>query len=490
MATEAEIALLRRLIPERRHFTILDGRNPDAPVLQSVFVRSWAPAGFVQRTLHTGSLPSFTHLKEELAEEGSLVLTADRPLLDDLAGQMSALPGTLLVQHRQGQFYHAGQPLSDREPVESQTGRTSLLVEGKTALMRQNISLPQVFRVHPCAVAGRSLVRVEGMDPFERLPGPRWFRVVGPARVEMRVEVHPSPVADRWEVMVNGQPADPVAAPTLTAARRLERIGLVFDRTCPDRASWSDARLLLDIPGEFKNDRGVPLWPRFNQSIRDGVVEVFRTAEEYRTLQVHLACFADVPGKELASVEGVDMPLTATGDLGTRPADRLGDLLDGCTYSPGLDLWDPLEEALRLVAGPLLRQPRPGTGILIIGNSPPNLPLDGTSPLYGLLDQGGIATTSRRRSSLFTNLIRQLDDQGIPIVYLFLTHDRCGVQEADALHVFQGLHEKIRQILTFYLKVVTTPADAEGVARGLAEAIAFLSDPPISGVLIEETEGG
>jgi hypothetical protein len=219
------------------------------------------------------------------------------------------------------------------------------------------------------------------------------------------------------------------------------------------------------------------------------LIQTFRDWPEAASLMVHAAWFADAHEEGVASIDGIDWPRTLAGDLGVRPAAELGDLLERCTFSPGLDLWDPLEEGLCLVAEPLLRSPQPGTAILIVGNSPPNLPLDGASPLYDLLEFRGFSTTTRRKNNLFTNLVRDIDAHAIPFVYLFLGHDRCREdEEVAALHVHQGLQEQVRRALGHYLKVIPAPADAEGVARGLREALDFLSRPPVSGVVLSARE--
>jgi len=133
------------------------------------------------------------------------------------------------------------------------------------------------------------------------------------------------------------------------------------------------------------------------------------------------------------------------------------------------------------VAGPLLRQPH-GGGVLIVGNSPPDLPLDATSPLYDLLDFPGHGTTARRRDGRFARLLRRLDDAGVRVVYLFLEHDRCNPEEVTDLHDHRALHEKVRLALEQHVQVIPALADAEGIAQKVGEALQQLSEPQLSGV--------
>jgi hypothetical protein len=280
-----------------------------------------------------------------------------------------------------------------------------------------------------------------------------------------------------------------------TAAPVFRHLGLVFDRTCPDREAWSDARQLvtsgapLRVGQEYLGEDVVPEKApgEYNRGVRDGLARALKGELGGEGVEVHLAWFADVHEKGLASPDKVTMPLTPAGEVGTRPADAVAEALENCPYSPGLDIWDPLEEALQLVAGPLLG--RSDSGILIVGNSPPNLPLQATSPFWNLLDfRKGFQTTTRRRNKAFTDVVRAAEAAGVPLVYLFLTHDQCEEEERAAFNVFQHLQAEVRKALGAYLPVVAQPADATGIARGVAEVLPLLREPPVSGVTVRALE--
>jgi hypothetical protein len=284
-----------------------------------------------------------------------------------------------------------------------------------------------------------------------------------------------------------------------------QRLGLVFDCTCPDRDCWSAARRLMFDPAsrvvgqsqyEGKAARRERAPAQLNADIRQGLAAAFRDrfgrpVEDRRdkpagSLAIHLAWFADGEGEGVASLEGLEMPIALWGDRGTVPAVELGDLLQRCTYSPGLDVWDPLEEALQIVAAPLLHDPQPGSGILIVGNSPPNMPLLADSPFWKLLDREGMPTTTRRKTTLFTSLVRALDSAGIPLVYLFLTHDRCADEQGRDFQVFDDIQSEVRDALAAYMPVVRRPADGPGIADGLTEVLGYLERPAVSAATVRD----
>ncbi len=487
MPTHAEIGLLLRL-DRRRLWTVLDARSPGRWSLHAVFVRAWAAGGFVHRVLSDGDLPPPGELRQALAGNGPAVLVGSGALPEDLAGLLGELPDVLAVQQRDGRLFCAGRPLDDLEPVEVCDSTTSVHLQGRNTVSRHHVDLPQTFRARGCAVPVRSVVRVEVSNPAEPPLPPRWFRLPGPGRAELRINVRPGRDQDRLEVTINGEPAAPAPAPA-EGGPSLDRLGLVFDRTCPDRGHWGDARLLVVNPLAYLgSDR--PAMGELNRSIREGLTRGLAEWARSGPLTVHLAWFADVPGEDVAGIQELPpawaLPQRRAETPGERQAEQIGALLEKCSYSPGLDLWDPLQDALDIVAEPLVRRPRPGTGVLIVGNSPPDLPLDATSGLYDLLRFPGHGTTARRRSNLFTRRLGELDNQGVPVVYLFLLHDHCEPDEVPDLHVYQALHEQIRQALGRHVAVVAALADAEGVARGVQEALTLLAHPAASGVRVEE----
>jgi hypothetical protein len=499
VTTSAEIALLLRVVPGRRSFAVLDWRDPQRPSVHEVFPRAWAPSGFVARAIYPGGLPSPELLLEGLGGQGPILLTGESPLPDEDAAALAGLSGTLRIQEHDGELYRDGRALSDLEPPDVQGQSTRLIVRGRGAFERGHLDLPFRFTATPCEPAARSLIRVEGENRFSPMPPPRWFRVTGPGPVVVTIDVRPSAGGDAWRVTAVGGAVEPSGDPTQVGPPpRLRRLGLVFDCTCPDRGAWSEARGLIvsgasrvKVSSRYGGDEDTDVAPAdLNREIRETVAKVMTDAFAAEPIPIHFSWFGDGQEKGVVGIEGIDSPEIYFGEVGVRPSDRVGDDLRQSTYIPGLDLWDPLEEALDLVATSLLREPATGSGIVIVGNSPPNLPLRATCPLWELLEFRGVRTTTRRKNTRFTDAVARIEAHGIPLVYLFLTHDRCGEQEQAAFKFFESLQAAVQKSLAAYLTVLSEPADAAGVTRGLREALRLLASPSPSGAVVAPLETG
>jgi hypothetical protein len=488
--SDAEAALLLRLAADRRDFPVLDLRDPERPTLADVFVRAWAAPGFVVR--HADGPPA--ELLDGLGDRPPLVLVAaDQAVEGPLAAALER-PGAERVEDRGGRLRRARPPrwLDDLPPPEARDRSTRLLLRGRGEAERRLIDLPATFDVAVSGPEPRRVVRVGGESPFDTLPPPQWFRLPGEGRLRLTVGVRPDADGDRWEVTADGRPARPAGDPLAAAPPRLASLAVVFDRTCPDRWAWHHARRLLLNPRAYQPPDTEPLGDApppltqadLNRDTRAGLAAALAALPDAARLPVHLVWFADCPELGVVGVEGVETPDDPAGDLGTRRADDLGGALARCTYCPGLDLWDPLEEGLRRAAEPLLGRAPPGAAVLIVGNSPPNLPVRAEGRLWRLLDFRSPGTTVRRRSDLFPELARTLDEAGVPLVYLFLTHDDPGDADPASHEVFCSLQEQVKDALRELVPLVEAPATVEGVARGLAEALPLLSEPRVSDVVV------
>jgi hypothetical protein len=494
MLTTAEAALLLRLRPDRRDAVVLDWRDLERPAAWKVILRAWAASGFVLQPLSDFPFAP-PELLDRLDGQGPIVLIGPTPPSEHLLTSLSALPGTVVVTDRDGELLRGVRPLTEWPPLENRTGTTTVEVLGRSPRVLLRCDLPLTLRVRPADTPARSLVRVSAANPFDPPPSPRWFRLRGRGVVDLTVDATVNEDGDAWRLLVNGEPAEPAPDPALGGpGPGLRRLGLVFDRTCPSCTGWADARqLVIDPRGQrvdesdyLRTDGAASLSaPDFNQAVRDGLADALRSLPDAESLPIHLAWFADGNEKGVASLPGVDMPLTLSGDMGTRLAGEAADLLRRLSYCPGLDLWDPLQDALAVVAEPILRHPQAGSGVLIVGNSPPDLPLKATSPFWDLLDFRDLGTTARRHDRRFTDLMRRLDHDGVPVVYLFLTHDRAVGGESKDFDLYQSLQAQVQRTLSGYLPVVPAAADEAGIARGLRDALAYLADPPPSGVVVE-----
>jgi hypothetical protein len=221
----------------------------------------------------------------------------------------------------------------------------------------------------------------------------------------------------------------------------------------------------------------------FNLGLRQGLAGALASVPDAPSRTVHLVGFGDCPEDDLSNIENIDLVLGShTPDsecfyLGAHAATQLAVPLQNCVYCSGLDVWDPLGEALQEVSGRLLEVPEPSQAVLIVGNSPPHLPLEGDSPLRELLAFRRKGSTVRRRNRAFTEALKTLKGRGIPAVYLFLSNRDVSADEVKikALQRYQQLQRLIVRALSHYLPVVEETADAEGVARGLAKCWPLLA---------------
>ena len=245
------------------------------------------------------------------------------------------------------------------------------------------------------------------------------------------------------------------------------KLGLVFDCTCPDRSALSHARTLRYAPLALDDS----CLPRdFNQGLRRAVTPALcRVAPA--DLQVHLVAFGDAPGQGLPTIENLDsldgvfQPTSTSFDHGEGPLPTLDARLEQCWYCSGLDVWDPLGEAMQAALQP--RSETAPNAVLIIGNSPPDLPLDGASRFRSLLSFAQDPTGVRRRNRLFTDALRQASERSIPIVYLFLSHEPFSADEVMAFERFREMQRLINECLRTYLPTVTAPATTEGLQQGI-----------------------
>lgn len=266
----------------------------------------------------------------------------------------------------------------------------------------------------------------------------------------------------------------------------LQHLGLVFDCTCPDRNQWRAAWDLVNAPLALHNRSDDAPPPRdFNLAIRQGLARALAAAPEAHQCRTHLVSFADCPEEDLPNIEDIDRipgvytPREPYHDLQAHPLSSLAAPLNTCYYCSGLDVWDHLELALQAVAAPLLLRPAAGSAVLIVGNSPPHLPTDGDSPLRSLLMFQDAASSVRRRNALFTQALEALRHHRVPVVYLFLSNHITNDSDSfPALQKYQRLQRLVADALSHYLPIIEETADADGIARGVAQCWPLLTSPP------------
>ncbi len=221
--------------------------------------------------------------------------------------------------------------------------------------------------------------------------------------------------------------------------------------------------------------------PDFNREIRTALGDALSGALDGQDVKVDAWWFADTAGDGIDTPDGIPLPIQTHGRLPSTGPRGLRDVFSACSYSPGLDLWDPVEGALGAALDRLECEPTGRPGVLIVGNSPPNVPSESSSPIRKLVHALGYPTSFRRGFSPHWHAeLRRADRLEIRLVYLFLTHSMTdpgpAAMQKDYVR-FVNLSEQVREALEACLPVVVAEADAEGVARGVQEALRILASP-------------
>jgi hypothetical protein len=512
MLSHHEVELILREFRDSQAVVIVDWRVPEEPRMFEVFVRSWTSEGFRLRPLTVvtpNQLRDYLVLERRgaMAPMGPIVIEAEGANLPkELDEAFARIEGYNVLRVVGGRLMHGFQDLENLQPAETHGHSTTLRIKGARELPLSQTNLPVTVEAELSNLPGRNLIHVCGENSNalvhgSPMPKPQWFRLSGQGSVSIAININPTFKGDFWDITCSDEKirvtptADPKAA---FAQRRLNHLGVVFDCTCPSTGEcWSLARrdaigVQTATSSKIKNKD-------YNESVRIGVVDALRQAIS-EPIPVHLTWFADGEDQGIGPAPEIESAVIPFGDKGIRMSDKLDEILKGCEYKPGLDIWDPLEDALELAAKPILEQQNTDASILIIGNSPPNLPYRRESPFWKLLNfsggsrsqlpSGQFHTTARRMDNRFIDLIEKLDQQGIPIVYLFLTHDTCAEWEKnqDDLTLFHHLQNEVQHALRSYVRVIAAPADKDGVVNGIKEAMDHLRTPSVSGVKLRRRE--
>jgi hypothetical protein len=154
-------------------------------------------------------------------------------------------------------------------------------------------------------------------------------------------------------------------------------------------------------------------------------------------------------------------------------------LLDDLTYAPGLDVWDPLEEALNL-AVPFF-EPTGGT-LIVVGNSPPRVSTL-SSPFSEVARLHGFPTTQRAgRANTWEATLAKLRNSGVTIWYVFLSIDPPNAEWLNNFQLFQSLQARVEQALRTALhdRVHVATADAAGVREAVLTVLRRAGEERVS----------
>lgn len=360
-----------------------------------------------------------------------------------------------------------------RVPID-RSRSTLLTVSARRTLDVRDVDLPCQVELDIIGGEARvNVLRVSATSRFDhngvRLPEPAWLRIVGPvgvSHVTLKVDVTPRSDRDEWrfEIEPSGFTVEQIAAPPSFNAH--ERVAFVLDRTCPDDGRWGDA-LAVAVN---RYDGATPL-SEFNIEIRRALEEGLAGYDWAPGARGALYWFADIPGDGVAGVKK-GPPITvgwgARSEFGL--PDGASEALSGLGYIPGLDLWDPVGEAVAL-ATDFFRQHGAGT-LLIVGNSPPRVrTMEG--PFRDVARTFGFPTTWRSASDQWAGALGALARLGVDVYYLFLRHGGAGPATEREHHAFEAIQSRVEIALRTSLdgRVVGTRATASGVRTGLVEIL-------------------
>lgn len=487
-----------------------------------IFHRAWCAGGFRFRPLFSNSLPDSKSLLLLLPSYKVPIA-----LLLDLEGE-SAKEATQLMQipdirsvtiDPTGLFNYMGEPLqADTKKIQDRAWSTSLTLHGASTKSFHQIHLPFSIQLDLLGSNGAThLIGLEVNNTFASVPGPIWYRIEGDPQGTLKVDLQPRAEGDVWDVNYIGERSqlywsdDP--RPNSSQSRTLEKLTVILDRTCPDKVAWSAARnLLMSTSVSQMKDEGdgygggsavsptdaeaqiakVASPAQLNQEIRQGLAAALsHIAKDHKPLLDGL-WFADVAGEGIAEPTTCSLPSEPIGRtvVGLSPS-RAKEMFQASVYSPGLDLWDPLEQALKEAVEGM--QQAQHQGILIVGNSPPRPSLNSQSPLNQIASALGFMTSYRKRSDDWDYYLAQCTSRCIPIVYLFLTHELSEAElEKGVLKDYErflNIQSHLQRALSTYLPTLVYPATEQGVAEGVREALELLQRPSRSWSTVGFIEG-
>jgi hypothetical protein len=251
----------------------------------------------------------------------------------------------------------------------------------------------------------------------------------------------------------------------------LDAVAIILDRTCPDDASWERALNLTQGTGTevgeiWRDNGGSP--EEYNGDIVKGLREGFKAAFEMNLIRELQPWWCkDLPGNDVANfVRGMEIK----GEEETGYTCEY--LFSVAGYSPGLDLWDPLELALDKSLEQLSHGAAQRSAILLVGNSPPSHPTQ-DSPLRSLafLPGASMQCTIRRQSPQWHEALARCAEARIPVIYLFLRHTRFGAVRSPAVELYEQTQNRVEAALRKTIPLASATAAADSVRDGVVNAI-------------------
>jgi hypothetical protein len=201
---------------------------------------------------------------------------------------------------------------------------------------------------------------------------------------------------------------------------------IIYDRTTLDAESWTTAFAALRDGLQVSDDDvyGARTVEISNSRLRENLAAALAEAAPQLHHDVSFCTwwFADTPREGIAASESLVWLKEACGWIGHCSTENLRNHLcaPSMGYATGLDMFDSVDEALSRVEeyireNKLLDQQH---AVLIVGDSPPP-PSDQQDVLWKYLVEKPVRTAARR-SSLFINALNALNEEDVPVGWLFI----------------------------------------------------------------------
>lgn len=503
MLAIGQLRAIAALFKNQKKFLVLNTRHGNMDVCK-VYLRAYSKTGLIPVKLelartHPPNLLAL-QLKIENAPLAVIYKETDYPKELFEALFRENITPELITAADDGRLYHKSKPLKIRtQKSSSYAHKTRLTLHVQKETLFRDINLPLEVEVKlPKDDVNASIIGLSAFHPIDPMPDAVWYRLEGPPNGKLKIDVLPDDKGDDWDVTYADSPDNVflIEIDYQPEEYMPERLVVILDRTCPDDAHWSDARTLLsgqvadtaaasgtssyDKKPESAPDKqsAVVTQNDMNREIRTALGQALKEAAGSHNLIIDGWWFADVPGDGIDTPAGVSCPQFSWGSLQELPAKVADNLFDSATYSPGLDLWDCLEEALEKALDKLEQDNAGHSAVLIVGNSPPNMSLAPNSPLKDINEALGFSTSFRRFNDEWREQLERCRQENITVYYLFLTHEHYREQEEDAHNVFRTIQDKVRSSLSRSVTLISQRADTQGIKTGLKTIFELLPKPP------------
>ncbi len=503
MSTElspVQLQALADLLGRVTDFVIVDLRGA-APAASIHHQRAWAKGGGRRTPLQVHGVTALVRDVRDSGHRCVLLLPSREVDQDDWIEALMALPDIEAVLcDDEGTLFHRGiKLLADEQEILEDGKTTMVIVQLDREVRFTDVDLPLAIPVELPRGANADLrVGVSAMSAVDApLPKPDWFIVAsGPPKGVLEIDVEIRSGLERWRLTYRGDDGSlgglrraRAPAPARASSHRVaQRLAVILDRTCPDRAAWSDALMTVlgggrrGGPGptryDLVEDQQPSLRPAdLNRELRLSLADALDAALAGADVLVDGWWVADVPGDGVSWLTGLDRPASEVHSAGTERPGALGRLFQGATWSPGLDLWDPIQYGLRDALNTLEADRGRRGAVLIVGDSPPYPPLVRNCPFHKVVRALGPMTSVRRQDPGWILELERAAALGIPVCWLFMEHDQCHPDHRrmhDQARRVQGL---VSTALAESVTLVTQPADREGVLRGVRAALDATAAP-------------